>query len=38
VERDEYETYVSFLDFLGLLQAKARKLVAEDRPANGRSD
>jgi hypothetical protein len=28
-ERAEYETYVSFIDFIGLLQARARTLVAE---------
>jgi len=27
-EREEYETYVSAIDFLGTLQAKARRIVA----------
>jgi hypothetical protein len=27
-ERSEYETYVSFIDFIGLLQAKARRRFA----------
>lgn len=37
-ERAEYETYVSFIDFIGLLQAKARRLLAEDLPPNGSGD
>lgn len=27
-ERDEYETYVRAMNFIGVLQAKARKLIA----------
>lgn len=34
-ERAEYETYVSFIDFIGLLQAKARRLLAENPESNG---
>lgn len=31
-ERAEYETYVSFIDFMAILQAKARRFLAETRP------
>jgi hypothetical protein len=34
-ERAEYETYVSFIDFISLLQAKARRIVAENPASNG---
>lgn len=34
-ERAEYDTYVSFIDFIGLLQAKARLLLAENPASNG---
>lgn len=34
-ERAEYDTYVSFIDFIGLLQAKARRLLAENPASNG---
>ncbi|HEX8199924.1 MAG TPA: hypothetical protein VF590_05515 [Isosphaeraceae bacterium] len=37
-ERSEYETYVSFIDFIGLLQAKARRLLAGTPPSNGRGN
>ncbi len=30
-ERAEYETYVRFVDFLAILQAKARRVLAEVR-------
>ncbi len=33
-ERAEYDTYVSFIDFIGLLQAKARRLLAENLASN----
>ena len=29
-ERDEYETYVRAIDFIGILQAKARALLARN--------
>jgi hypothetical protein len=32
-ERAEYEMYVSFIDFMAILQAKARRLLAETRPS-----
>lgn len=34
-ESAEYETYVKFIDFIGLLQAKARRLLSEDPAPNG---
>lgn len=34
-ERAEYETYIHFIDFVSLLQAKARRLVTENAPSNG---
>src|SRR5688572_29902725 len=37
-EGAEYETYVSFIDFIGLLQAKARRLLAEKAPATSRDN
>lgn len=36
-ERAEYQTYVSIIDFISLLQAKARSLVAEQPAPNGSS-
>ncbi len=33
-ERAEYETYVNFIDFIGLLQARARRLLTEDPASN----
>jgi hypothetical protein len=32
-ERAEYETYVSFIDFMAIFQAKARRFLAETRPS-----
>jgi hypothetical protein len=34
-ERAEYETYVKFIDFIGLLQAKARSILSENPAPNG---
>lgn len=34
-ERSEYETCVNFIDFIGLLQAKARRLLSSAKPTNG---
>lgn len=34
-ERSEYDTYVTFIDFIGLLQVKARRLLASTSPTNG---
>ena len=34
-EQAEYETYVSFIDFIGMLQAKARRLLLENPASNG---
>jgi hypothetical protein len=34
-ERAEYETYVSFIDFISLLQAKARRIAGDNPASNG---